>query len=282
VVEGGGIDVLLEISDSNKCRTLLLRTTKTLAAYQLGKERSWKQLHTDETGRRQKQLVNVVINIINESGDFKSICLSGSIIAEDSTAEEQSRSIIASFGEAGQLLHEWKDVTLEMFPRRQDLIDMIPDPSDMSPTKLLSGMVSTDTCNTARLTRQTLCDAIIKEGREAGLEDDKLLMFQGNCHQHLRNILADAGENHLSSKLTELLCDDLAIIIQLLCRTSHVARLLSSKNYSRRDHIGIYVGIQEILSSKSNTSSSINRSGHPAAGRRVKSTPTSSFKSVYK
>jgi hypothetical protein len=58
----------------------------------------------------------VVINIINESGDFKSICLSGSIIAEDSTAEEQSRSIIASFGEAGQLLHEWKDVTLEMFP----------------------------------------------------------------------------------------------------------------------------------------------------------------------
>jgi hypothetical protein len=91
----------------------------------------------------------VVINIINESGNFKSICLSRSIIVEDSTAEEQSRSIIASFGEAGQLLHEWKDVTLEMFPRRQDLIDMILDPSDMSPTKLPGGMVSTDTCNTA-------------------------------------------------------------------------------------------------------------------------------------
>ncbi len=164
VVEGWGIDVLLEINGSNKCCTLLLRTTKTLAAYQLGKERSWKQLHTDETVRRQKQLVNVVINIINESGDFKSICLSGSIIAEDLTAEEQSRSIIASFGEAGQLIHEWKDVTLEMFPRRQHLIDMIPDPSDMSPTKLLGGMVSTDTCNTARLMRQTLCDAIIQEG----------------------------------------------------------------------------------------------------------------------
>ena len=91
----------------------------------------------------------MVINIINESGNFKSICLSRSIIVEDSTAEEQSRSIIASFGEAGQLLHEWKDVTLEMFPRRQDLIDMILDPSDMSPTKLPVGMVSTDTCNTA-------------------------------------------------------------------------------------------------------------------------------------
>jgi hypothetical protein len=110
----------------------------------------------------------VVINIINE---------------EDSAAEEQSRSIIASFGEAGQLLHERKDVTLEMFPRRQDLLDMIPDPSDMSPTKFLSGMVSTDTCNTARLMRQTLCDPIIKEGREAGVEDDMLHMYQDNCHQ---------------------------------------------------------------------------------------------------
>ena len=69
-------------------------------------------------GRRQKQLVNVVINIINECGDLKSICLFGSIIAEDSTAEEQSRSIIASFDEAGQLLREWKEVTLEMFPNR--------------------------------------------------------------------------------------------------------------------------------------------------------------------
>ena len=69
---------------------------------------------------------------------------------------------------------------------------------------------------------------------------------------------------------------------QLLCRTSQVARLLFSKNYSRRAHTGIYVGIQEILSSKSNTSSSINQSESLAAERRIKSTPTSSFESVYK
>ena len=133
--------------------------------------------------------------------------MSESIIVEDSTAEEQSRPIIASFGEAGQVLREWKDVTLEMFPKCQDPNDMIPDPSDMSPTKLLGGIfLSTDTCNTARLTRQTLCDAIIKEGLDAGLDDDMLHMSQGNCHQHLRNILVNAGANHLLSKLTELLC----------------------------------------------------------------------------
>ena len=118
-------------------------------------------------------------------------------------------------------------MTLEMFPQRQDLIDMIPDPSDMSPTKLLGGMVSTDTCNTARLTRQTLCDAIIQEGRDAGLVDNELNMYQGNCHQHLRNILVDAGANHLSSKLTELLCDDLSIIpphLRVTCNISHILR----------------------------------------------------------
>jgi hypothetical protein len=80
---------------------VLLQTTKTLVKFCLGKAISWKQLHNDKTGHRQKQLVNVVINLVNEGGDFKSICLSGSIIAEDSTAKEQSWAIITSFGEAG-------------------------------------------------------------------------------------------------------------------------------------------------------------------------------------
>jgi hypothetical protein len=71
-------------------------------------------------------------------------------------------------------------------------------------------------------------------------------------------------------------------LTQFLCRTSQVARLLSSKNYWRRAHIGIYPGIQEVLSSKSNTSSSIDQSEYPINQRRVQSTPSSSFKSGYK
>jgi hypothetical protein len=71
------------------------------------------------------------------------------MIAEDLTVEEQSQAIIASFGKVGRLLRDWKEVTFEMFPNRPDLLDMIPDPDGMSPTKLLGGMVSTDTCNTA-------------------------------------------------------------------------------------------------------------------------------------
>jgi len=45
-----------------------------------------------------------------------------------------------------------------------------------------------------------------------GLDDDKHTMYQGNCHQHLWNILVDAGANYLSSKLSHLLCEDLGII----------------------------------------------------------------------
>ena len=88
-------------------------------------------------------------------------------------------------------------------------------------------MVSMSTYNTARLTSQTLCDAIIKEGQHAGLDDDMLHMSQGNCHQHLCNILVDAGANHLSSKLTELLCNDLSIIpprLRVTCNIGHILR----------------------------------------------------------
>ncbi len=114
-----------------------------------------------------------------------------------------------------------------MFPDHQDLIEMIPEPSNMSPTKLLGGMLSMDTCNTARLTRQTLCDAIIQEGQDKGLEDKMLHMYQRNCHQHLRNILVEAGANHLLSKFSELLCDDLAIIpphLRVTCKIGDILR----------------------------------------------------------
>ena len=90
--------------------------------------------------------------ILDTNGKLKSICLSGSIIAEDSTAENQSRAIISSFTESAQLLADWIKTTKEMYPDRDDLVNFIPKPSSMCVSKLLNGMISTDTCNTARLT----------------------------------------------------------------------------------------------------------------------------------
>ncbi len=151
-------------------QTVLLRTTKPLAAYRLGSADAWQQLHTDKTSLRQISLVNVVVGLIGSDGILRSICLLGSIIAEDSTAENQSRVIISSFTESSQLLANWIKTTAEMFPDRDDLLDLIPKPSSMCVPKLLKGMVSTDTCNTAQLTRSTIIEHIYRICRERGRE----------------------------------------------------------------------------------------------------------------
>ena len=52
-------------------------------------------------------------------------------------------------------------------------------------------------------------------------------MYQGNCHQHLRNILVNAGANYLSSKLSHLLCEDLGITpphLRVTCNIGHILR----------------------------------------------------------
>jgi hypothetical protein len=160
-------------------RTVVLRVTKTLAALRIGKSPTWKQLHTDETSRRQISLVNVVVGLLGSDGALRSICLSGSIIAEDSTAENQSRAIIATFTESAKLLADWIKVTAEMFPNREDLIDLIPKPSSMCVSKLLNGMVSTDTCNTAQLTRSMVIEYIYQICHEKGMTEKDLTIFQG-------------------------------------------------------------------------------------------------------
>jgi hypothetical protein len=152
-------------------RSTVLRVTKSLAAYLLGSAESWKQLHTDETSRRQISLVNVIIGILDTNGKLKSICLSGSIIAEDSTAENQSRAIISSFTESAQLLVDWIKTTEEMYPDRDDLVNLIPKPSSMCVSKLLNGMITTDTCNTARLTRSTVIEHIYGICRSKGMSE---------------------------------------------------------------------------------------------------------------
>ena len=160
-------------------QTVVLRVTTTLAALRIGKSPKWTQLHTDETSRRQISLVNVVVRLLGSDGALRSICLSGSIIAEDSTAENQSRAIIASFTESAKILANWVTVTAEMFPNRDDLIDLIPKPSSMCVSKLLNGMVSTDTCNTAQLTRLTVIEHNHQICREKGMTEKDLKILEG-------------------------------------------------------------------------------------------------------
>ena len=84
-------DIVLELpslSHIKKLRTVLSLMTKSLTAYSLGNAKVWKQLHTDETEQRRTSLVNVVMTLLDNDDTLKTICLSGSIIAEDKTSEE--------------------------------------------------------------------------------------------------------------------------------------------------------------------------------------------------
>ena len=55
------------------------------------------------------------MTLLDNDDNLKTICLSGSIIAEDKSSEEQSRSVISYFDKAGRLLKGWRDKTAEMY-----------------------------------------------------------------------------------------------------------------------------------------------------------------------
>ena len=90
-------------------RTMLCLVTKSLAAYSLANTKDWKQMHNDETSRCHASLTNIVMGIITKDDKFRTICVSGSIIAEDGTADKQARSIICGFDTCWQLLQEWRE-----------------------------------------------------------------------------------------------------------------------------------------------------------------------------
>ena len=78
-------------------RTMLCLVTKSLAAYSLVKAKEWKQMHNDEKSRRHASLTSIVMGIITEDNKFRTIYVSGSIIVEDGTDDEQACSIIGEF-----------------------------------------------------------------------------------------------------------------------------------------------------------------------------------------
>ncbi len=160
-------------------QTVLLQTLKSLAAYRLGSSPIWKQLHTDETSQRQISLVNVVVGLLGSDGILKLICLSGSIIAEDSTAENQSCAIISLLTESAQLLANWIKTMAEMFLDRDDLLDLISKPSSMHVSKLLKRTVSTDTCITLQLTRSMVIEHIYHICREKGMCERDMKILEG-------------------------------------------------------------------------------------------------------
>ena len=102
----------------------------------------------------------------------------------------------------------------------------IPTPDDLNVTKLGdSGVIITDTCNTAQKINRGLCKEVAEAAMKqmnanlaAGGEQQSItpiprtLVIQADCHHHLRNVWIGAMNKRLSIYLNRLLATDLAKI----------------------------------------------------------------------
>jgi hypothetical protein len=93
-------------------------------------------------------------------------------------------------------------------------------------------------------------DMILALGKEAGMSDADLILFQGHCFNHLRNTWFEAIENYLSRKLTDLLKHDLELIpphLRVSCKISDLLRQIDKEysftaNYSKEAVMTMQIG----------------------------------------
>jgi hypothetical protein len=231
-------DIVLELpslTHIKNLRTTLWEVSKTLACYQLGHAKDWKQAHTDETRRRQTSLVNLLISFLDSDNELKTICLNGAIMCDDGTADSQCRGIISTLHDSAKLLKRWRYATLNMYPSNPDLVELIPDPATMDITRMTGGGLAHDTCDTARSLGNKLASAILESSNQNNiLTASERKMYQTNCFQHLRNIWMGAVEDMMAKKLGAHLKHDLELIpphLRVACRLSELV-LQTDKEYN--------------------------------------------------
>jgi hypothetical protein len=74
-----------------------------------------------------------------------------------------------------------------MCPGENEFLASIPNSAKMSPTKLIGGFLSHNNCATANKTGNNIMDMILKLGKEAGMTDQDVILYQSHCFNHLRN-----------------------------------------------------------------------------------------------
>ena len=105
----------------------------------------------------------------------------------------------------------------------------------MNISRMRKGCVSHDTCNAALSHGNKLGDAILSKAKSEGISEEELIIHQGNCFHHLRNVWSEAIENFLATRLEDHMRDDLKMIpphIRVSCKlenfSGNVTRLTTS------------------------------------------------------
>jgi len=214
-------DIVRELPSLRHIRNLntsLLLVTKTLAAFQYASAtaKQIRQVHADATSRRQEELLCFIV-AIEKDDVLRSLCMSCSIMARDKSAASQVEAIMASFPEFRRLLDNWRAALVELYPTRVDLHALIPPSNEVSVAKLNGTTITTDTCNVATSFRRQWKDEITRYCRdEMKMTQDSIndlgKILDGDCWQHMRNIIFNGIEIEMKKYLTDLLEEDIANI----------------------------------------------------------------------
>ena len=122
-------------------RGVLVVATKTLAAYHLARAPVYKQQHSDGTDRRQTKIENCIVRIACDAG-YRCITLDSCILPEDGKATTCVTAIKQAYSEGREHLDDWRKVTSDMYPGRQDLLNQIPLFQELFVAKLAKGVCS--------------------------------------------------------------------------------------------------------------------------------------------
>ena len=119
---------------------------------------------------------------------FNNVILSSCMFPEDERSETDSKAIIETLSDKAKLLDQWISVHQSRFGNDHD----IPSANEIHLSKLNQGVITTDTCNSARLISCLLADAIrmaveekIQQNGDKP-EDHIVIVLTQDCHHHLR------------------------------------------------------------------------------------------------
>ena len=141
---------------------------------------------------------------------YRPLLVSSSIIPKDERSETIRDSIMDTLRQMGANLDRWRAVHEEMFGQTHD----IPPGSSIDIVKLEGGVITTDTCNGARLVSKLLADEIdqaVKAKKEelGEVGNTSLIVNIQDCHGHMRNIFINGITKRMSSYLSRVLAEDL-------------------------------------------------------------------------
>ena len=123
------------------------------------------------------------------------------------------KAIIDTLKDKASLLDQWIEVHEAMFGASSH---DIPPGESIHLSKLRDGVITTDTCNAARLLSSLVSEKVeeavqLKLSEEGGdIANATINTYRQDCHNHLRNVWIGAVTRHLSTYLNEMLASDLS------------------------------------------------------------------------